>query len=187
MRELLLEMLGWLGYLERPTVLLQLAVAIGLMVLGRFAARRNWLRQLRPRAYTPLALVVLAASCLLLALLGLPYGLSGQLGVIWLGWYGLNQLQPLPWKTPVIVSLNPSREPDPAKVLRSFEVHHPVFDQAAIDAQARLPEFQGHSSVWFCGAWTRYGFHEDGLMSGLAVADALREQIAAQRASQRAA
>jgi predicted NAD/FAD-binding protein len=41
--------------------------------------------------------------------------------------------------------------------------------------------------VWFCGAWTRYGFHEDGLMSGLAVADALREQIAAQRASQRAA
>lgn len=95
MRELLLEVLGWLGYLERPTVLLQLAVAIGLMVLRRFAARRNWLRQLRPRAYTPLALVVLAASCLLLALLGLPYGLSGQLGVIWLGWYGLNQLQPL--------------------------------------------------------------------------------------------
>ncbi|MCP9904947.1 mechanosensitive ion channel [Cyanobium sp. BA5m-10] len=95
MRELLLEVLGWLGYLERPTVLLQLAVAIGLMVLRRFAARRNWLRQLRPRAFTPLALVVLAASCLLLALLGLPYGLSGQLGVLWLGWYGLNQLQPL--------------------------------------------------------------------------------------------
>lgn len=39
--------------------------------------------------------MVLAASCLLLALLGLPYGLSGQLGVLWLGWYGLNQLQPL--------------------------------------------------------------------------------------------
>jgi len=72
MRELLLEVLGWLGYLERPAVLLQLAVVIGLMMLRRFAARRNWLRQLRPRAYTPLALVVLAASCLLLALLGLP-------------------------------------------------------------------------------------------------------------------
>ena len=95
MRELLLEVLGWLGYLERPTVLLQLAVAIGLMVLRRFAARRNWLPRLRPQRYTPLALVVLAASCLLLALLGLPYGLSGQLGVLWLGWYGLNQLQPL--------------------------------------------------------------------------------------------
>ena len=95
MRELLLEVLGWLGYLERPTVLLQLGVAIGLMVLRRFAARRNWLPRLRPQHYTPLALVVLAASCLLLALLGLPYGLSGQLGVLWLGWYGLNQLQTL--------------------------------------------------------------------------------------------
>ena len=95
MRELLLEVLGWLGYLERPTVLLQLAVAIGLMVLQRFAARRNWLPRLRPQLYTPLALLVLAASCLLLALLGLPYGLSGPLGVLWLGWYGLNQLQPL--------------------------------------------------------------------------------------------
>ena len=95
MSELLLEVLGWLGYLERPTVLLQLAVAIGLMMLRRFAARRNWLPRLRPQHYTPLALVVLAASCLLLALLGLPYGLSGQLGVLWLGWYGLNQLQPL--------------------------------------------------------------------------------------------
>ena len=95
MRELLLEVLGWLGYLERPTVLLQLGVAIGLMVLRLFAARRNWLPRLRTQRYTPLALVVLAASCLLLALLGLPYGLSGQLGVLWLGWYGLNQLQPL--------------------------------------------------------------------------------------------
>ena len=95
MSELLLEVLGWLGYLERPTVLLQLAVAIGLMMLRRFAARRNWLPRLRPQHYTPLALVVLAASCLLLALLGLPYGLSGQLGVLWLGWYGLNQLQTL--------------------------------------------------------------------------------------------
>jgi predicted NAD/FAD-binding protein len=103
--------------------------------------------------------------------------------------YWINRLQPLPWKTPVIVSLNPSREPDPAKVIRSFEVHHPVFDHAAIDAQARLPEFQGHSHVWFCGAWTRYGFHEDGLMSGLAVAQALRAQMtmAPQRLSLRAA
>jgi len=95
MRELLLEVLGWLGYLERPVVLLQLAVAIGLMVLRRFAARRNWLPRLRPQAYTPLALGLLATTCLLLALLGLPYGLSGQLGVLWLGWYGLNLLQPL--------------------------------------------------------------------------------------------
>jgi predicted NAD/FAD-binding protein len=64
-----------------------------------------------------------------------------------------------------------------------------VFDHAAIDAQARLREFQGRSHVWFCGAWTRYGFHEDGLMSGLAVAQALRAQMtmATQRPSLRAA
>jgi small-conductance mechanosensitive channel len=95
MRELLLELLGWLGYLERPGVLLQLAVVIGLMVWRRLAFRRHWLPQLRPWAYTPLALLVLVAACLLLALLGLPYGLSAQLGVLWLGWYGLNLLKPL--------------------------------------------------------------------------------------------
>jgi predicted NAD/FAD-binding protein len=101
--------------------------------------------------------------------------------------YWINRLQPLPWKTPVIVSLNPSREPDPSTVIRSFEVHHPVFDQAAINAQARLHEFQGQSHVWFCGAWTRYGFHEDGLMSGLAVAQELHARMAAQGSSLRAA
>ena len=95
MRDLLLEVLGWLGYLERPGVMLQLAVAIGLMVLRRFAACRNWLPQLRTQAYTPLTLGLLATTCLMLALLGLPYGLSGQLGVLWLGWYGLNLLEPL--------------------------------------------------------------------------------------------
>jgi predicted NAD/FAD-binding protein len=101
--------------------------------------------------------------------------------------YWINRLQPLPWQTPVIVSLNPGREPDAGKVLQEIEVDHPIFDQAAIGAQARLPEFQGRSHVWFCGAWTRYGFHEDGLMSGLAVADALKARLAAQRAVPRAA
>ena len=49
-----------------------------------------------------------------------------------------------------------------------------MFDAAAIRAQQRVPELQGHNHTWFCGAWTRYGFHEDGLMSGLAVRDGLR-------------
>lgn len=101
--------------------------------------------------------------------------------------YWINRLQPLPWATPVVVSLNPSREIRPHTVLREIEYAHPVFDQAAIDAQARLPEFQGQAHVWFCGAWTRYGFHEDGLMSGLAVADALRGRDAVQRTLARAA
>ncbi|MFL6698913.1 MAG: NAD(P)/FAD-dependent oxidoreductase [Vitreoscilla sp.] len=85
--------------------------------------------------------------------------------------YLLNQLQPLPWKQPVIVSLNPLHEPRPGTVLRRIAYAHPVFDNAAIAAQGRLAELQGRSHVWFCGAWTGYGFHEDGLRSGQQVAD----------------
>ena len=88
--------------------------------------------------------------------------------------YLINRLQPLPWQQPVVVSLNPTREPAAHTVHGEFDYAHPVFDAAAIAAQARLPELQGQSHVWFAGAWTRYGFHEDGLRSGLAVADALR-------------
>ena len=87
--------------------------------------------------------------------------------------YLLNQLQPLPFTTPVIVSLNPIDAPDPATVLASFDYAHPVFDAAAVAAQARLAHFQGAQNTWFAGAWTGYGFHEDGLKSGLAVAGAL--------------
>ena len=92
--------------------------------------------------------------------------------------YLINRLQPLPWQQPVIVSLNPdpTRMPQPQKVLGEYNYSHPVFDQAAIAAQQQLPQIQGQSGLWFCGAWTRYGFHEDGLMSALAVVDGLREQ-----------
>jgi predicted NAD/FAD-binding protein len=51
-----------------------------------------------------------------------------------------------------------------------------VFDRAAIDAQAQLPAIQGRRSTWFCGAWTGYGFHEDGLKSGLNVVSSLQRQ-----------
>jgi predicted NAD/FAD-binding protein len=84
--------------------------------------------------------------------------------------YLINKLQPLPVKTPVVVSLNPFRTPDPARVIAEFDYAHPVFDRAAIDAQGRLGSIQGQHHVWFCGAWTGYGFHEDGLKSALAVA-----------------
>jgi uncharacterized protein len=73
-----------------------------------------------------------------------------------------------------VVSLNPVRGIAADKVIGSYDYSHPVFDAAAIDAQRRLPSIQGRASTWFCGAWTRYGFHEDGLMSGLAVVDGLR-------------
>lgn len=88
--------------------------------------------------------------------------------------YWLNRLQPLPVATPVLVSLNPLIEADPATVLAEFDYAHPVFDARAIAAQQRLPDVQGSNDVWFAGAWTGYGFHEDGLNSGLAVAEQLR-------------
>ncbi len=88
--------------------------------------------------------------------------------------YLLGMLQPLPFSTPVIVSLNPLDQPDPARVLASFDYAHPVFDAGAIAAQLRLPALQGRQNTWFAGAWTGYGFHEDGLKSGLAAAASLR-------------
>jgi predicted NAD/FAD-binding protein len=91
--------------------------------------------------------------------------------------YLINKLQPLPWQQPVLVSLNPdpARMPDERLVIGSYHYSHPVFDQAAIAAQQQLPTIQGNSNVWFCGAWTRYGFHEDGLMSALSVVKSLRD------------
>jgi len=94
--------------------------------------------------------------------------------------YLINRLQPLPWRTPVIVSLNALRPIQPEAVLGQWQYAHPVFDRAAIQAQRQLPAIQGRSHVWFCGAWTRYGFHEDGLMSGQAVVEELRARWAAQ-------
>jgi len=87
--------------------------------------------------------------------------------------YLLNLLQPLPCATPVIVSLNPIDAPRAGSVLAEFDYAHPVFDQAAIAAQARIERRQGVRNTWFAGAWTGYGFHEDGLKSGLAVAASL--------------
>jgi len=85
--------------------------------------------------------------------------------------YLINHLQPLPFETPVLVSLNPLTEPDPRCVQGEFDYAHPVFDRAALAAQARLPALQGRGGIWYGGAWTGYGFHEDGLTSGLAAAE----------------
>lgn len=81
--------------------------------------------------------------------------------------YLLNKLQKLPFESPLMVTLNPPAGREPAQVLGRYHYEHPVFDQAAIDAQQRLPEIQGGNRTWFCGAWCGYGFHEDGLKSAL--------------------
>ena len=87
--------------------------------------------------------------------------------------YLLNKLQPLPFTQPVLVSLNPLRAIAPEHVLGDFSYSHPVFDLGAIAAQQELPAIQGQQRTWYAGAWTGYGFHEDGLKSGLAVAQQL--------------
>jgi predicted NAD/FAD-binding protein len=87
--------------------------------------------------------------------------------------YYLNRLQPLPFRRPVVESLNPFRPPRPDSVLARFEYSHPIFDGPAIAAQRELPRLQGQRHTWFCGAWTGYGFHEDGLRSGVTVANGL--------------
>ncbi|MGB8855111.1 MAG: FAD-dependent oxidoreductase, partial [Burkholderiales bacterium] len=84
--------------------------------------------------------------------------------------YLINKLQPLPFSQPVMVTLNPHREPNAQNVIKRLHYAHPLFDEAAIKAQKKIETIQGRRNTWFCGAWTRYGFHEDGLMSGLHVA-----------------
>jgi predicted NAD/FAD-binding protein len=101
--------------------------------------------------------------------------------------YLLNKLQPLPFTTPVVVSLNPVTPPRADTVLASFDYAHPVFDGPAVAAQAKLPALQGRRRTWFCGAWTRYGFHEDGLMSGEAVLTRLLPRVAAREPAEAAA
>jgi predicted NAD/FAD-binding protein len=76
----------------------------------------------------------------------------------------------------VIVSLNPVRAPRPDRVLGTYDYAHPVFDAAAIAAQRDLPGIQGRERIWYAGAWTGYGFHEDGAVSGLAAAAAVLAQ-----------
>jgi len=87
--------------------------------------------------------------------------------------YLINKLQPVPFKQPVVVTLNPPIPPDPRRVIAEFDYEHPVFGPEATAAQSALGGIQGERGLWFCGAWARNGFHEDGLQAGLAVANSL--------------
>lgn len=87
--------------------------------------------------------------------------------------YWMNRLQGIPQHLPLFVTLNPARPPR-ADTLHQTEVYeHPIFDAGAIAAQRRLWSLQGDGNIWFCGAHFGAGFHEDGLQSGLAVAEQL--------------
>ena len=87
--------------------------------------------------------------------------------------YWMNRLQGLATDRDYLVSLNPLRPPRDEAVLAEMTYEHPVFDQAAIDAQPALAELQGRDRVWFCGSYFGYGFHEDALASAVEVAGRL--------------
>ena len=87
--------------------------------------------------------------------------------------YWMNNLQPIPSQTDYFVTLNPITEPAEGTILRSFLYDHPVYDLQSVAAQKRIWAHQGQSNLWFCGSYLGYGFHEDGIQSGLAVAEAL--------------
>lgn len=87
--------------------------------------------------------------------------------------YWMNALQGIDEACSLFITLNPPVEPDRAKTFRRFSYAHPQYDAAALSAQRRLPAVQGRNRTYFCGAWTGYGFHEDGLSSGLDVAERL--------------
>lgn len=88
--------------------------------------------------------------------------------------YYLNTLQQLPEGTPsVMETLNRDRDPAPGTLLAELAFQHPMYSRAAVAAQAKLPAIQGADRIWYAGAWTRYGFHEDGILSAVHVAEAL--------------
>ncbi len=91
--------------------------------------------------------------------------------------YLINRLQPLPFRIPVIVTMNPRIQLDPTKIIKTIQYEHPVFLPESVGAKRGLRALQGARHTWFAGAWTRYGFHEDGLMSGIAVAKALGAHV----------
>jgi predicted NAD/FAD-binding protein len=82
--------------------------------------------------------------------------------------YWMNELQALGTATNCFVTLNPFEEPREETVIAEFDYDHPVFDKRAITAQRDIWTIQGRGNVWHAGAWLGYGFHEDGLQSGLA-------------------
>jgi predicted NAD/FAD-binding protein len=87
--------------------------------------------------------------------------------------YWMNLLQSLDRSRTVLITLNPSEPPHPELTFARFNYAHPQYDEGAIAAQEELPAIQGRNRTWFCGAWTGHGFHEDGLVSGIAVAEEL--------------
>ena len=90
----------------------------------------------------------------------------------------MNSLQPIPKDEPHFVTLNSNREIREELIYDQVTLHHPVYDLAALDAQKGVHAMNGARNTWFCGAWLRDGFHEDGLTTGIEVAEKIQSREA---------
>lgn len=88
--------------------------------------------------------------------------------------YWMNKLQPIPQDDPMFVTLNSTRAIRDDLIYDSVTFRHPVYDHAALRAQGDIQAMNGTNNTWFCGAWMKNGFHEDGISSAVDVVDALR-------------
>ena len=94
-------------------------------------------------------------------------GNSGNLSIT----YWMNELQGLNSPKPILLSLNPKILPNPDLIYGQYSYSHPILDNNAINIQKKLSSIQGKNNLWFCGAWTGFGFHEDGVKSAVEIAN----------------
>lgn len=93
--------------------------------------------------------------------------------------YWMNCLQPIPESDPLFVTLNSRAPIDERLIYDTAEFRHPVYDLAALAAQGTVRAMNGQNNTWFCGAWMKNGFHEDGYASAINVVEAMAERDAA--------
>lgn len=91
--------------------------------------------------------------------------------------YHQNRLQRLPSRRPYLVTLNAADRVQPETVLATMDYAHPQYDERAVAAQDQIDQLNGRNRTWFCGAYWGYGFHEDGVVSGLRVARGFGEEL----------
>ena len=94
-------------------------------------------------------------------------GNSGNLSIT----YWMNELQGINSSKPILLSLNPKTLPNPDLIYGQYSYSHPILDNNAINIQKKLSSIQGKNNLWFCGAWTGFGFHEDGVKSAVEIAN----------------
>ncbi|MCB1665615.1 MAG: FAD-dependent oxidoreductase [Pseudomonadales bacterium] len=89
--------------------------------------------------------------------------------------YNMNILQGLESQKTYCVSLNQTSRIDPSTIIGVYQYDHPIFTIEGMQTQERWQDINGHGGIWYCGAWWRNGFHEDGVWSALRVAEAIEQ------------